>query len=444
MDNAAVSSGNPGASSRRGRISPVAAAGICCLAVQLAAATWLVQNFQASNISTEIALNLLATGRYEGGQTKLKGPYTDANPGFFRRYHLPGEPLYLATVFRVLPQEARRYAHVPITVLLGASVAYVASWMGGASLGLVAGLYASLQPFVVFHGPVWEDTFLAAALIWLVVALLCRQWEKGREPTVGARPPWTSLLILACATSWAALTRQESQLGLLLLAAAILVVPAMRSLRREGVILALAVGAAMVGWGLRNAIAAGEFAIGSSRDGITLWEWNSPYVRQSLRHGSPEGLSFTPEIMRTHWDRTMHMTENQVNRYYLGQALQHALAHPVEAVKTSLLKLSLTLTGISIDKPLASSRNVGAALWNLLAFSLALRGFLLLRSTLNQGRLPLACVVLVALTVPTIVALLVGPIGLRYRIAFDGILWIAGAGAILNYLRRLAVRSHAA
>jgi hypothetical protein len=397
-----------------------------CLSVQLITATWFVSSFATPNYSTEIAANLLAAGRLEGGQFKVRGPSVPGTA--YRRYHLPVEPLYLAGAFRFLPPGLHRYIHVPVTVLLVTSVSYVAFCLGGRSLGLVTGLAGALQPFVALHGPVWDDCFLGAALAWSVLALLGSRWRSS-----AARPPLRIGLLLALASGAATLTRQECLLVLALTAASTFALPALSRLRREAVWVAAGLLLALTAWAGRNYAVTGEFAVGASRDGITLFEWNGPYAKAGLRSGSPEGLSFDPKVMGPHWNRTARMTEGEANRYYLRQTLLYNLGRPIEAATTSLAKLTRSWSGWSPGLPVTSLRNAVALTSNLLLFGLGCAGLRLLWAIPErENRQAAICLAAIILGV-SLVTLAVGPVGLRYRIVADGAFWIAASAAVLHW-----------
>ncbi len=409
----------------------LAVVAVWCFLSQFIVATWVLKDhprFEAPNYSTTIAWGLLQHGQLAGGQVKLQGPGADP-PAVLRRYQLPGETLYITAAYRLLPASLVLYAHLPITVLLVASVAWVASRIAGPPLGLATGVLASLQPFVVLHGPVWDDAFLAAALVWLIVAVLSsRLGSPNRSATY-------VLAMLFGAAAWAALARQEAQMILSLLASLAWILPACRPLRRESVAVAGGVLAALLAWGIRNRIVTGEFALGASRDGITLWEWNGPNAR-AVWDGNPEALSYDHEVMRSHWNRVAGRSENDINRYYLGQIREHVWQHPFDTLTTSLSKLSLSLAGVAVQKPLTGARNLVALGSNTLLILLALRGLSLLRRILHPAARLIARWFFPLIALPVLAALLVGPVGLRYRIALDGVLWIAAALAALDLLDR--------
>jgi hypothetical protein len=409
----------------------ILAVALFCAMVQAVSATWVVKEFDTPNHSTMIARNLAKYGTYFSPWTvKLKGPVQD--PGsVLRRFILPGEPLFLAALFRLLPERLHRYIHVPVTVLLVTSIAAVAAWMGGGALGIATGLLASVWPFVAIHGPVWDDAFLGAALVWLVVAVLCFGLES--KAVSAAR-----LATLFFAAGWASITRMECQMDFLLIAAAVFLIPAMRSRRAEALAILLGVAVAVGAWALRNRLVLGEFAIGSSHDGVSLWESNGPNTRKALARGQTEMLTFSPETMAGHWARTARMTENDINRYYVRQAARYMAGHPAEVLATALLKLAISLSGVAPQKPLTSARNLVALLSDAALLAFGLRGLFLLRPRPeSKDRAAVYCLLLL-IAAPTILMLLIGGVGLRYRITSDGILWMGSAASILHYLQKAA------
>jgi hypothetical protein len=66
---------------------------------------------------------------------------------------LPGYVWYAAAAWRAFPR-AHRYVQVPVVILLTIAVAATAAALGGPMLGLLSGVIAALDPFMVVHGPV--------------------------------------------------------------------------------------------------------------------------------------------------------------------------------------------------------------------------------------------------------------------------------------------------
>jgi hypothetical protein len=136
-----------------------------CLAVQIVSATVQRRSFETPNSATMIARSMVAKGEFE-----VAG---------LRAWQLPAEPLYLAAGLAALPDALWRYLHVPVVVAFVAAITVAATAVGGPAVGLTAGLLATLDPFVVVHGPVWDDVMLAGALEWTAFALLIGWASRG-------------------------------------------------------------------------------------------------------------------------------------------------------------------------------------------------------------------------------------------------------------------------
>jgi hypothetical protein len=407
------------------------------LCLQVISATFFTPTFHSPNSATAIAINLAQRGTYAcDWWPRLKGDRVRPGDGELRMFHLPGEPLYSALGFRFLPAWAHRYMHVPVTVLFVAAVAAVAGYLGGRSLCLLTGLVAAAQPYVVVHGPAWDDTFLEAALVWTLVALLCAALRRpgDRPPPAPAWGP-TRWSLVAALAGYASITRALSQPLLGLLAVALCLLPRLRPARWAGPAMLAGMGVALCLWGLRNYRVCGEFVLGDSHNGIGLWEANYPHARESLwAVGGPEFLNDI--YMTEHWPRTEPLTEAGANRYFQKIALDYIAGHPRDVLQTCLLRTGLTLTGFRVKEGLTSARNLNALVCNSLLFLLAGFGAASVRL---RGASPVAVLVAVFFAVTTVGVwslIFIGPLGQRYRILFDGILWIGAAAALLHGFRR--------
>jgi hypothetical protein len=419
----------------------IVAVGALALLVQAASAQWLVPSVETPNASREIA-ERLATGRsYEAAYgARLWGPRA-ASRELPRAYLLPTEALYLAGIFRILPPPLHRFAHVPIAALLIIAVAAAAASFGGPRVGAAVAAVAALQPFVVRHGPVWDDTFLAAALVWLVLAVLARHWRPAGRAGETRAQRTLAMLGLALASGLAALTRLEAQVILLSIAIAALLVPSLRRLRREGCAVATGVLIGLGLWGMRNHVAVGSFFVGSTHDGIALWESNGPVARAAIHRGQVMALSLDPAIMQPHWDSTARMSEVAANAYFRRAGMRHILGHPLDVIHTALLKLALSISGVRPELPLGSARNVVALVSNALLIVLAVWGARILLSSMTpDARAAMVTIFGIVVSVGLLM-LVAGPIGLRYRITLDGVLWIAAGAAVVRLLDTLSTAS---
>jgi hypothetical protein len=404
-----------------------------CIALQIWSATWLVKDFDTPNASTIVARSLVARGRYAvafGG--RLWGPTSPHARDSLSYYVLPGEPLYLAASFKIVPERLHPYIHLPVTMLLLAAVTAFAAILGGPRLAVATAAVASLEPFVVVHGPVWDDTFLAAALQWSVLALLAGMLYGRWPPRSLPYPDPAATAGAAIAIGVAAVVRGDVPLFVALLALVVWRTPALLLLRGPVIYCALAAAVALTAWGARNQAVVGSFALGSSHDGITLWESNGPYTAAALQRGQVMMLSGQPDLMHAYWSDTRDMSEPEANRYFAEQAVRYVVAHPVDELLLMTRKTFYTLTAIRPELPVMSSRNLVGIVANVVTFVLAALGVgVLLRDRERARRITPLLLILLPLLVTGVLAILIGPIGMRYRIAIDGVVWIfAGMGLL--------------
>jgi len=142
------------------------------------------------------------------------------------------------------------YLHLPVVVLLITSAASIGFAVGGPPLALTVGGVFSLEPFILAHGPVWDDVVLATALEWTIFAVLISATAKGwLERSAGVRAA-ILIGILICA-GWGAVTRLYSQVLLTSIAVVAITVPRLRILRQLG--WAMAVGIVLQGFGFAAA-----------------------------------------------------------------------------------------------------------------------------------------------------------------------------------------------
>jgi hypothetical protein len=242
------------------------------------------------------------------------------------------------------------------------------------------------------------------------------------------------MLGLAIASAGAALARLEAQMILLGIALATVAIPSLRELRRDALVIGVGVALALGAWGARNHSALGSFFVGSTHDGIALWESNGPVTRAALRRGQVMTLSLDTAIMRPHWDSTATMSEVEANAYFRRAGMRHMREHPLDAGRTVLLKLAISITGVRPEQRLDSARNIVALATNALLIALAAWGGRALAASLHPESRRDMFTMLGVVVVVGLAMLVVGPVGLRYRITLDGVLWIC-AGAAAGHLR---------
>jgi len=390
------------------------------IATQVASANWLVHVFRTPNASALIAKNWLSTGAYWGGSERMWGKGNGDH--VVRAFQLPGEPLFLAAMFKVLPEYLHKYVHVPIMAMLICALTLVAKQWAGARAALVTGLVATFHPFVALHGVVWDDAFLATALLWTVIAIVCYRGDRSPD-----RP--LVLLSVAFLSGAAAVTRADCQVILLALGATFLFLPKTKSMRATCVAAIAGIALVLVVWGARNQLAVGSFVMGSTHDGITLWESNGPYSRAAVWQGQVEAFSYSSSTMAQHWARTAGMNEVQADAYYRNEAISYVVRHPGSVVQTGILKVFLSLLGIRPNESWHNLRNGVSILANLTVLLVALVG---VWHPPRKEQLPLRTLRLIlCLTISGVVGalLMLGPIGFRYCLPLEGVLWIfAGQG----------------
>jgi hypothetical protein len=407
-----------------------------CLVLQVASATLQKRDFSSPNAATMIAKAVVERGEFAAHAWPRTRMTTSGVEEPLRAFHLPGEPLLIAAGLRVLPASLLPYLHVPIALLFVTAVAAVAFRIGGRAFGLIAGAVASLDPFVVAHGPVWDDTFLAAALEWTIFAVLLRSLVtagKGQAPPADSIRP-ASIALVAVLSAAAALTRSSSQAILAAIAIVLIARPVFRPLRAAGWAILLGIAVALVAWGARNHRALGEFQIGSSHDGITLFESNYATARPSLlRTGVVE--SYTLDDLREQFDAVAPMSEFEANRYFRRQAMAYARDNPLDVLTTGGLKLLVSLTGLNLGRPLMSARNLVPLAANVFLVFAGVYGWRRLRLDRERLEVRLLGWLFLAVVTLTCLGLLAGPSGMRYRVDATGFLYLGAAAAIISVAR---------
>jgi hypothetical protein len=403
--------------------------GAWCLAWQLAS-VWLLRPPPGTpNASTVLARTLVDTGEYAVHAWPTIDPADPAAPEApLRAYLLPGEPLLLAAAFRWLPESAWPYLHVPVTVLLVVAIAAAGLALGGPGVGLVAGGIAAVDPFVVAHGPVWDDTFLAAALEWSLLATLL--WALAATRCCdGLRRPWALAAVFAAA-GVAALTRAPAQVVLAGVALVVVAGRGARPARPLAAAMLAGVVCALLAWGVRNHVVLGEFFVGSSHDGITLLESTAPSARPGiLATGTAAG--FASVALAPHVDAARTMRELEADRYFRRAAWRQMRDAPADTALTGVLKIGVSLSGVDFGEPRLSRRNVVAVGWNAVLWALAIVGARRWRGAPDSAALALGVRVGWLMFLVTLGLLVLGPVGLRYRITLAGVLYILAAGALV-------------
>jgi hypothetical protein len=403
------------------------------LLIQTFSASFLVPVFSTPNPSSAVARNLANEGVFTSGNLhRLHGP--DPPPeGETRAFMLPGEVMYQAAALAALPEWALRYIHVPFTSLLLAAAGVLACLLGGSRLGLATGLVGNVQPFIVLHGPTWDDIFLSTALDTAIVALLAvwsRSPDEFSKRLAGKAVP-VSLLAITVAAGFSVVTRSQSRVTLGLLAIVILAVPSLRRLLPGAVALAAGMAVALISWGARNDAVLGQFETGSTHDGITLWESNYPHAWEAVVTGG-QVESLNEIYMVDDFAAARELSEVDANAYYTRRAVRHILANPVSVLWTGIRKAGVTLTGWAPPMPILGARNLVGIVSNVVLLALAALGARLLWPQRWTPEVQLIALY-AAISFSVVSALMIlGPVGLRYRLGVDWLLWMAAAAALLR------------
>lgn len=410
------------------------------LFIQIISATFFVANSSSPNPSAGIAKNIVEKKSYEiFYANRLMQSLRDSRTWFY--FHLPGEPLFLSLCFRFFPSRALPYVHIPIVLTLILSIATVGFLSGGRNVGFVSGLLASLHPFIVLHGPVLDDTFLAAALIWVVLTILLFWFQAKRKNRIVSK--FNSVLlyvVLFFVAGYASITRAESRLIFFGWAALSFIVPVMKEIRKPMIVVLLGMALSMGLWSTRNFLQVGEFTSSFSSFGITFWESNNAMTLESLKHGQVEQGPYDLPSLTEFPAGTSHLTEEQVSSYFFKKTLSRLFHRPISSLKIGLIKCIITGLGIRPELPIAHLRNQVAIWTNLIVFILAIYGWRLSKRIMDRATHGFLSAIFSLLFVVTLMILMLGPIGLRYRIFFEGVLAIFAAFAVVVICRRAVGR----
>ena len=394
---------------------------LICGVIQVFSATFIRSEFATPNASSRIARYMLSTGTYGlNAWHRLKGsddPSLSSGP--LRMFQLPVEPLYQYVSLRTLPAPLQRYSHIPFVLMFVLGGFLVADTVLGRTRALVAALIVALHPFIIVHGPVWDDTTIGAACEWCCLALLL-----VATPVRGRSLARCSLLFGLAAV--AALARAQSQVFLGTVGLLIMAVPRLRIRWREGLALVTGIALAVASWGLRNYYVSGTFLTGTTHDGIGLYESNYPHEHEALlRTGQTEGLNTL--YMQGDFSRTAALNEADANRYFISRGVD-AILHRPHGIwfRDSVFKLIASLLGFHPELRFGAAHNLFQVVPNTLLLVASFFGALCLGR--SHRRVPATFIVALAvMTALTLAILLIGPVGFRYQMSMLGIYAITAA-----------------
>ncbi len=272
---------------------------------------WLQSTFQLFDIyfyaSDSRAYDMLARSLREGQGFAIQGQPT--------AYVTPGYPLFLVGLDSVGIADAFRVGIVQC--LLGALtcvlVAIIGAHLGGRRVGFTAGLISAVYPHLIFWTGylLTETLFVFMAMASLVVLI---KWRES--------PSQKRILIAGLLLGLAALVRPQI-LGFAILVPVWMVIS--RTTRAQALravpVLLLGVLIPLAPWTLRNYWMFGEPVFTSTETGIVFYQGNSPGATGGSR-GYVDGLDFVSLQLPP------GLTEVEINRIYLQQAIAFDLSHP--------------------------------------------------------------------------------------------------------------------
>ena len=395
------------------------------LALALAAAmvqwvsAFLSEPVASPNAASAIAVNLAAGQGYQVYGRDGLPPHAP-----YRAYHLPGEPFYLALGFLTLPSAFSQYLHLPVVVLLIVAAAAFAWRLGGRRAAIAAGVILCVDPFVAVHGPAWDDALLAAALLWTMM-WIAADLETG-TPSSGATH--IALAAIGVLAALAALTRAEAQLMLLTVGAGLAVMRVRPALRKAGVVMAAAVVIAVGAWAARNAIAIGEPIVGTTQFSKALFESNYRTARDTIRR-TGVAQDFDVSQLPSAFADLGRLNEVDAAAFFRREAWDYISANPGDVLVTGVFKTAISVLGIQANLPLTAIRNLVPMLFNSVMIVAAAVGLWRWRRDASPEDRRLLALTAASVIVWTLPGLMLGPVGLRYRMTFGVLVAI---GAALN------------
>lgn len=334
--------------------------------------------------------------------------------------------------------EAVGIAQILVALLAAVLVARVGRrWLSPAA-GLLAGVVASLHPYLIWHDVHVNREILDTALAAGTVALALGVAERGRLRGAVALGVVLGLAVLS-----------NTRLVLLPVAVAIflVVLPGDRRRRLVLALVAMAASALVVGpWIVRNRIEVGCYAV--TTDAKALWKANNVNTYSTLSHGRqwidnvPEfpNAPMTPEQAGDDWKvngRIHHVDECAQMTLFQDEVKTFWREHPGEKAK-----LALQATGMLWD-PRAFETDTAELTrgswqtfikgWVMPFYMAPLYGLTILGLFLVRRRLALLAVALLAYDT---LAAMVFAGATRYRVPFDFLFALLAAGAAVELWQR--------
>ncbi|MFQ5591955.1 MAG: hypothetical protein ACE5HE_12385 [Phycisphaerae bacterium] len=302
-----------------------------------------------------------------------------------------------------------------------ALVVAIATRLCGHRVGIVAGLFVALDPFLVcFASLLLTETLFTAGVIvlwWLVVPILVTNGDGSR---LGR---WTAIGFAAAACAYV----RESAVGLVALL--LVLVTLCRGFDRRILVGVLLSGSIMLAtlslWAVRNNRVTGDCCWLTHRLGISLYDGVGPQADGSSNLGGIQQM-----------DPVLGMDEVAWNRFFLRESFAAMRADPARVARLAVTKLGRTWNPFpNVATYQSRFARLVSAVWCMPMFSLAVVGVILMPRILQRGGWGIAALLLLpALYVSALHTVFVGSV--RYRIAAMPMLEILSAFALVVIVER--------
>ncbi len=302
-----------------------------------------------------------------------------------------------------------------------ALVVGVAATLFGRRVGVVAGLWVALDPFLVFFSSLLlTETLFTAALVGLWWVVLPTLFANGVIPRLGR---WLAIGVVAALCVYT----RESGLGLV---AAVLglVIICCRFDRRALVgaaVAGLVVVVALIPWAARNQSVTGSWCWLTHRAGVSLYDGVGPQA---------DGSSNLGDVQQT--DAVRGLDEVAWNRFFLSESIKALRDDPARIVRLAGTKLWRTWNPFpNVDSYQSRFVRLVSALWTIPTFALAVAGIILLPRVMGPAGWRVAALLLLpALYVSAMHTLFVGSV--RYRLVVMPMLEMLAAFALVTFVFR--------
>ena len=361
-------------------------------------------------------------------------------PGFESASTQPLYAFFLIPIYRVFGRnwEAVGGAQILVALLAALLVARIGrKWLSPAA-GLLAGLAATLHPYLFWHDIHVNREILDTALAAGIVALTLTLAERRRTRTAAGLGLVLGLAVLS-----------NTRLILLPLAVALFLV-ALRGDRRRLTVLAVVAlaGAALVvlPWVVRNRVEVGCYAV--TTDAKALWKANNLNTYDTLAHDRrwidnvPElpNAPMTPEQAGDDWrvnGRITRVDECAQLTLYQREVNSFWRHHPGEKAKLALQAATMLWDprAFETDTAQVTRGNLQSFVkgWVVPIYMIPLYVLSLFALFRVRGRLIALAAVLLAYDT---VAAMVFAGATRYRVPFDFLLALGAAAAVVKLLER--------